>query len=120
MSDQENNKNPVDAYRPDVPAKTVILRFRVNEFEGNAYSSEDHIDAIQTYFRWTRLQIIELEDEHATNGYFAHVKPFQAPEVKQRIFHLVLEIQQQSLDYVNFDNIPHEVYRVRRKLEGDL
>jgi len=62
----------------------------------------------------------EFESEHVTKQYFAHVESFQALEVKQRTFHVILNIQQQSLDEMNFDIIPHEVYKVRRNLNEDL
>ena len=125
MSTFENNDNITNAIsynanRPGTLPRRVILRLRVNEFEGKGHSWEDHVDAIQAYFRWAGLPMSEVEGEHATKEYFAHVEPFQAHEVKQRTFHVILDIQQQPLDEVNFDIIPHEVYLVRRKLDGDL
>lgn len=119
MSHLNSKKSGIDTHRTDIPVRRVILRLRVNEFDGNGRGWEDHIDAIQAYFKWVGLQ-----DEHATNGYFAHVEPFQGTELQQKTFHVVLDIQpdiqQQMLDHVNFDSIPHEVYRVRRKFDGEL
>jgi uncharacterized NAD(P)/FAD-binding protein YdhS len=125
MSTLESNNNIINAIsynanHPGTLPKRVILRLRVNEFEGKGHSWEDHVDAIQAYFRWAGLPMSEFESEHATKQYFAHVEPFQALEVKQRTFHVILDIQQQPLDEVNFDIIPHEVYRVRRNLDEDL
>lgn len=125
MSTFESNNNIINAIsynvnHPGTLPKRVILRLRVNEFEGKGHSWEDHVDAIQAYFRWAGLAMSEFEGEHATKQYFAHVEPFQALEVKQKTFHVILNIQQQPLDEVNFDIIPHEVYRVRRNLDGDL
>ena len=125
MSNLERDKDTTsfmtcDAQYLDILAKRVILRLRVNEFEGKGYSWEDHVDAIQAYLRWAGLQLSEVEEESATKGYFAHVEPFQAPEVNQKTFHVIVDIQQQALDHVDFDDLLHEVYRVRRKLDGDL
>ncbi len=105
---------------PGTLPKRIILRLRVNDFEEKGHSWDDHVDAIQAYFRWAGLPMSEFEGEHATKEYFAHVEPFQALEVRQRTFHVILDIQQQPLDEANFDIIPHEVYRVRRNLDGDL
>ena len=35
----------------------------------------------------------EFKDEHVIKQYFTYVKPFQALEIKQRIFHVILNIQ---------------------------
>ncbi len=120
-----SNSTTTDAiiYNADYPGtlpKRVILRLRVNDFEEKGHSWEDHVDAIQAYFRWAGLRMSEFEGENPTKEYFAHVEPFQALEVKQRTFHVILDIQQQPLNEANFDIIPHEVYRVRRDLDGDL
>lgn len=125
MSTLESNNNIINvisynANHPETLPKRVILRLRMNEFEEKSHSWKDHVDVIQAYFRWAELSMSEFESEHVTKQYFAHVESFQALEVKQRIFHVILNIQQQSLDKVNFDIIPHEVYRVRRNLNEDL
>ncbi len=59
-------------------------------------------------------------DRVRNRKHFAHVEPFQAPELKQTAFHVVLDIEHHSLDKPNIDAAPHEIYRVRRDEEGNL
>ena len=102
----------------DVPQKRVILRLHVNEFDSDGHIWEDHVDAIQAYFSWAGRR--GLRDEHGREPYSAHVEPFQALELKQKTFHVVLDIQSQPNDNSNLDAIYHEIYRVHRKPDGDL
>ena len=98
-------------------AKRVILRLRVDDFDKSGYKWEDHVDAIDAYWRWLEH---ELETDATNSDYFAHVEPFQAPELQQKTFHVILDIQYSALRFETFDDIPHEVYRVRRKDDGHL
>ena len=78
--------------------KRVILRLRVNEFEEESCGWEDHIDAIKAYLVWARCPASKYDDAHETSEYFAHVEPFQALELKQTMFHIILNIEHQSLN----------------------
>lgn len=100
--------------------KRVILRLRVNEFEGEGRSWEQHIDAIKAYLTWAGRPTSEYAGAYETRKHFAHVEPFQAPELKQTTFHVILDIEQRSLNRPNFDVLPHEIYRVRRDEKGTL
>ena len=100
--------------------KRVILRLRVDEFEGEGRSWEQHVDAINAYLTWAGRSTSEYEGAYETRKHFAHVEPFQAPELKQTSFHVILDMEQRSLDRPNFDNLPHEIYRVRRDDSGTL
>ena len=62
----------------------------------------------------------EYEGEYEMRKHFAHVEPFQAPELNQTTFHVVLDIEQHLLNEPNFDTLPHEIYRMRRDKEGNL
>ncbi len=106
--------------RPGTTPKRVILRLRVNEFEGDGRSWEQYVDAIDTYLIWAGRPTQEYRGDYQMRRHFAHVEPFQAPEINQETFHIILDIEQRSLPEANFDNIPHEIYRVRRDAEGDL
>ncbi len=112
-------ETPTIARARETP-KRVILRLRVNEFEGDGRNWEQYIDAINTYLIWAGRSIQEYEGDYQTRRHFAHVEPFQAPELNQKTFHVILDIEQHSLRYANFDHIPHEIYRVRRNENGDL
>lgn len=104
----------------DPRSKRVILRLRVNEFEGNGHSWEQHVDAIKAYLTWAGRSSAEYEGDFEKRKHYAHVEPFQAPELNQTTFHVILDMEQHLLDVVSFDTLPHEVYRVRRDKEGKL
>ena len=100
--------------------KRVILRLQVNEFEGNDRNWEQHVDAIKAYLVWAGRPMSEYVGEYETRKHFAHVEPFQVPELKQTTFHVILDIEQHLLNGPDFDTLPHEIYRVRRDNEGNL
>ena len=104
------------------PPKRVILRLRVHDFDSESHSWNDHVDAIQCYFQWAKLNSLSQND-NSPKRYFAHVEPFQALELKQRTFHVILDIQppqQAESEDVDLDFIPHEIYQIRRKPGEDL
>ena len=101
--------------------KRVILRLQVNEFEGEGRSWEQHVDAIQAYLTWAGRPTSEYDEgPYETRKHFAHIEPFQDPELQQTTFHVVLDIEQDMLNELNFDTVPHEIYRLRRNEEGKL
>lgn len=100
--------------------KRVILRLRVDKFEGDGRSWEQYVDAIRAYLIWAKRPIDEYEGDYETRRHFAHVEPFQAPELNQKTFHVILDMEQHALDQTDFDCLPHEIYRVRRNDKGDL
>jgi hypothetical protein len=105
---------------PEHPPKRVILRLRVNEFEGEGRSWQEYVDAIRAYLTWAGRSTSEYEGPYQTRKHFAHVEPFQEPEIKQTRFHVVLDMEQDMLKSPNLATVPHEIYRVRRNAEGDL
>lgn len=117
-SSDTTRKSGIICSRPQ--PKRVILRLRVNEFEGEGHDWEQHIDAIKAYLTWAGRPTSEYEGEFETRRHYAHVEPFQAAEVQQTTFHVVLDMEQHMLDEANFDDLPHEIFRVRRNKEGDL
>jgi hypothetical protein len=100
--------------------KRVILRLQVNEFDGEGHSWEQHVDAIKAYLVWAGRSASEYEGDYDKRKHFAHVEPFQAPEVKQTTFHVVLDMEQHSLESPNLDDVPHEIYCVCRDKDGNL
>ena len=105
---------------PENRPRRVILRLRVNEFEGDGRSWEQHTDAIKAYLVWAGRTVSEYEGAHDTRQHFAHAEPFQAPELNQTTFHVVLDMEQHMLNEPDFDTLPHELYRVCRDKEGSL
>lgn len=117
-ADNVHLKDPAVA-RPGKEPRRVILRLRVNEFEGEGCGWEQFVDAIETYLVWAGRPKKEYRGDYQTRTHFAHVEPFQAPELNQTTFHVVLDVEQHSLAEVNFDLLPHEIYRVRRNVRDD-
>jgi hypothetical protein len=105
---------------PEHSPKRVILRLRVNEFEGDGRSCEQHRDAIRAYPTWAGRPTSEYEGPYQIREHFAHVEPFQAPEIKQTTFYVILDVERYMLKDPNIATVPHEIYRVRRNTEGDL
>lgn len=94
--------------------KRVILRLRVNEFEGR--DSSEYNEAIEAYIAFAGYSVNELEE----GKHYAHIEPYQAPELQQRSFHIILDIEKDMLDNPNVQKLPHEIYRVRRDKRGIL
>ncbi|KAF9729882.1 hypothetical protein PMIN01_11815 [Paraphaeosphaeria minitans] len=92
-------------------AKRVILRLRVNEFsEGNP----EYDDAIKTYLAFDGRPATELEGDR----HYAHIEPFQDPELRQTRFHITLDMEQNLTKSPDFAKLPHEVYHIRRNKHG--
>jgi hypothetical protein len=81
--------------------KRVILRLRVNQFEGRDTSEYD--DAIKAYLTFAKRPTSEL----AANKHYAHIEPFQDPKIPQTSFHIVLDIEKDMLEGSNLQNLPH-------------
>src|SRR5271167_1481952 len=94
--------------------KRVILRLRVNEFDEDGHGWEDHVDAIKAYLIWAGRSASEYDGPFEARKHFAHVEPFQQPELNQTTFHVILDMEQHSLKDPSFNDVPHEIYRVRR------
>ncbi len=125
--DTGSNSGSASADTENAP-KRVILRLRVNEFEGEGRSWEQHRDAIKAYLTWAGRPTSEYDCQYDCHydcdrkerKHFAHVEPFQPLEVNQTTFHVVLDMEQHSLENPNLDDVPHEIYRVRRDKDGNL
>lgn len=94
--------------------KRVILRLRVNDFDGQDPSSLT--EAISEYIAFAGRSTTELQE----NRHYAHIEPFQSPELQQASFHITLDIDKDSVQNPNLTELPHEIYRVRRDVDGKL
>lgn len=94
--------------------RRVVLRLRVHEFEGSG--SFEYDKAIQAYLVFAGRPTSELEE----NKHFAHIEPFQDPELQQTSFHIVLDMEKDLLKNTDLQSVPHEIYRVRRDQQGNL
>jgi hypothetical protein len=119
-STEANIIKPLPLFSENQP-KQVILRLRVDGFEGEGRNWEQYVDAIQAYLTWAGRPMSEYDSgPYETRKHFTHVEPFQDPELQQTTFHVVLDMEQDMLNEPNLDTIPHEIYRVCRDKEGNL
>jgi hypothetical protein len=75
--------------------KRVIPRLRMNQFEGRDTSGYD--DAIKAYLTFAKRPTSEL----AANKHYAHMEPFQDPEIPQTSFHIILDMEKDMLEGSN-------------------
>ena len=94
--------------------KRVILRLRVNEFEDCNPTEFDC--AIMAYLASRGRPVDELRQRI----HHSHIEPLQAPELKQRSFHIVLDIEKDMLRDPDLETVEHEVHRVHRARDGTL
>ncbi|OAX81898.1 hypothetical protein ACJ72_03766 [Emergomyces africanus] len=92
--------------------KRVILRLRVNEFDDRNPTEFD--SAIMAYLESAGRPV----DELGQRIHHSHIEPFQSPEMKQRSFHIVLDIEKAMLRDPDLETVEHEVHRVRRAKDG--
>ncbi|KAL6716100.1 hypothetical protein ACLMJK_005666 [Lecanora helva] len=118
MTELESSIGCSAAKEPKAPRRRVILRLRVNEFEGEGREWEQSLNAIQVYFQWAGLG--ECEGVEGRKNYWTVTEPFQAEELRQTSFHVVINIHYGSPGGPSLKNIPHELYPVRRKPDGSL
>ncbi|KAK0112473.1 hypothetical protein ONS96_001710 [Cadophora gregata f. sp. sojae] len=59
-------------------------------------------------------------DEYEAEKHYAHIEPFQSPELRQTSFHIILDIEKDMLHDGGFKNLPHEIYRIRRNEQDTL
>ncbi|EER45171.1 conserved hypothetical protein [Histoplasma capsulatum H143] len=94
--------------------KRVILRLRVNEFDGRNPTEFDR--AIMAYLASAGRSVDELTQKI----HHSHIEPLQPPEMKQRSFHIVLDIEKDMLSDPDLERVEHEVHRVHRAKNGEL
>lgn len=94
--------------------KRVILRLRVNEFDGRNPTEFDR--AIMAYLASAGRPVDELTQKI----HHSHIEPLQPPEMKQRSFHIVPDIEKDMLSDPDFERVEHEVHRVHRAKNGTL
>ena len=86
----------------------------MNDFEG--CTSSEYNDAIKTYLAYVKCPTSEVKE----NRHYAHIELFQHYELQQTSFHIILNINKDSLAQPNMQSLPHEVYHVRRDEQGNL
>src|SRR2546423_13950289 len=72
----------------------------MNQVEGRDTSEYD--DAIKAYLTFAKRPTSEL----AANKHYAHIEPFQDPEIPQTSFHIILDMEKYMLEGSNLQNLP--------------
>ncbi|KAJ9301884.1 hypothetical protein DTO271G3_750 [Paecilomyces variotii] len=107
------NSSSVSERIPGHP-KRVILRLRVSDFDNHGPAELDR--AIMAYLSSAGRSVNELSQRI----HHSHIEPLQSPEMKQKSFHIVLDIEKDMLKDPDFEQLEHEVHRVRRARDGTL
>lgn len=102
---------------PPVPEhpNRIILRMRVQDFDGE-YSWFSYPTAVETYLSWAGRSVTDYK-ERKHNVY---VELLQDSEVNQRHFHIVIDFYSLSFDVQDFNQVHHEIFRMKRDAEGEL
>ncbi|KAF4637757.1 hypothetical protein G7Y89_g309 [Cudoniella acicularis] len=104
--------SPILATSSEHNPRRVVLRLKVSDFKGCGSSEYDN--AIKAYLLFAG----RLTNEHEMNKHYAHIEPFQSPELQQTSFHIIIDIEKYMIDDGEFRNLPHEIYRIRRNEQG--
>ena len=67
-----------------------------------------------SFFAGRSTNDLEFRKHHA------YIEPFQSPEVNQTSFHITIDMEGDSANPPNIQELPHEIYRVRYSKEGEL
>lgn len=88
---------------------------RVQDFDGE-YSWFSYPTAVETYLSWAGRSVTDYK-ERKHNVY---VELLQDSEVNQRHFHIVIDFYSLSFDVQDFNQVHHEIFRMKRDAEGEL
>jgi hypothetical protein len=83
----------------------------VKDFDSGDFSWFNYPSAVEAYLKWSNRPI---EDYRRAKKHNIFVEQFQAPELKQKNFHVILDLNCRSYKVENMDSVHHEVYEVRR------
>ncbi|KAK4040955.1 hypothetical protein C8A01DRAFT_35011 [Parachaetomium inaequale] len=94
----------------DQPPKRVILRLRCNEFEDRV---ESYNEAIAAYLSSVGRKFSEYQERR----YVAHIQGHQDYQEgnPRASFHITLGIEAAMIRDPDWDKLPHEIYRIRRR-----
>ncbi|KAB8077143.1 hypothetical protein BDV29DRAFT_168838 [Aspergillus leporis] len=95
--------------------KCVILRLRVNEFE--LIVTQQNLTVLLWHALLLQTALSIKLDQRIR---YSHIEPLQPPELKQKSFHIVLDIDKDMLRDPDFEKVEHEVHHVHRARDGTL
>lgn len=94
---------------PSVPTR-IILRLLVKDFDNETFSWSDYYAAVEAYLVWANRPIAEYKEKKHN----IHVEPFQDLELRQKRFHVIIDLNALSFEVKNMNDIHHEVYEIKR------
>ncbi|KAF1351279.1 hypothetical protein BDV97DRAFT_368924 [Delphinella strobiligena] len=100
--------------------RRIILRLRVADFDGDGHTWEQYPDAVKAYLEWAGYSTADYEGHWRERKHYAHVEPFQALDVPQKRFHIMLDMDYKSVPDSPLSEVSHEIYRIRRDNQGQL
>ncbi|KAG9231547.1 hypothetical protein BJ875DRAFT_516862, partial [Amylocarpus encephaloides] len=96
--------------------RRAVLRLKVSDFED--CGSSEYNNAIKAYFLFIRGC---LTNEQKVDKHYAHIEPLQSPELQQTSFHIIIiDMEKYIIVDAKFQNLPHEIYRIRCNEPGTL
>lgn len=92
--------------------RRVILRIPVGDVcdEG----AGDHLSIMAAYLNFSGQPSVDIYRDHGV-----HIEPLQSPDLNQTSCHIILDMNKHGVEEPNLQDIPHEIYRVRKK-DGEL
>jgi len=97
-------------------ATRIILRLSVRDFDSDGFTWYHYLTAVEAYLKWANRPLAELNNKKHN----IFVEPLQDPEVKQKRFHVIVDLNSLSFEVNKMDEVHHEVYEIKRKDDGSL
>ena len=91
-----------------LPSKRVILRIPVHDVCDKG--TNDHPDILKAYLDFSGQPSADIYGDHGV-----HNEPIQSPDLNQTSCHIILDMNKHSVKASDLQDIPHEIYRVRKK-----
>ncbi|KAH0548161.1 hypothetical protein GP486_008115 [Trichoglossum hirsutum] len=101
----------VDTTTPDRTPKRVILRIR--PIPGNDTEDNKYQEYIKTFLLHCGPARWDPNTFYSTRHY-DHVQPCSATH----LWHIVIDMEKDKFDGLDFDQLPHEIYKVERRQTG--
>jgi len=112
MPRHDIHSSPASPKRSSVPmtslSKRVILRIPVHDVCNEG--TDDYLDILKAYLDFSGQPSADI-----SRDYGVHIEPIQSPDLNQTSCHIILDMNKHSVKTPDLQNMPHEIYRVRKK-----
>lgn len=82
----------------------------VKDFDNKRFSWSDYPSAIEAYLKWSNRSI----EDWRRKKHNIFVEQLQHPELKQKRFHVILDLNSGSHMVENMNCVHHEIYEIKR------